>query len=400
MIKNIKLLTFWCFILFVVHFLTSCNNKRSISDTNEIYHNTVYYKDGHFAAWSANGGMWAWDNEVLICFTVADHAEKTGHTYNNATAKNMFARSLDGGETWTIENAYKQGITGQAMDHKIGDKAIPPKELGKPMDFSNPNFAILFQRESNRNGPTHFYYTYDRGKSWSGPFNFPNFDSIGVTNRTDYIINGKSDMFVMLSIGHGRTGIAQTRNGGINWELVSYIGPDFTNSEKTYNRNDYSLMPSTVRLSPNEILTTIRHREGDEGHVWITSYFSNDNGLTWQQLPDPVSDNVNSPPALIKLPDNRLVLIYIFRRGGWNAGEKTFSNSSVCAKISSDNGQTWSEEIVLRENDGANSDVGYPKVVMRPDGKLVISYYWNHSLDDERTPYRYIASTIWNPNKW
>ncbi len=360
-------------------------------------HEIVYYEEGRFAAWPANGGMWVWDKEILVCFNVADHVDKSGHTYDVSTARNMFARSLDGGETWAIEDAYESGITGYAMDHRIGEKAVAPRQLEKPMDFHNPDFAFMFQRETNNRGPAHFYYSYDRGKSWFGPYSFPELDPAGITNRTDYIIDGRHEMLAMLSIGHGRTGVAQTKDGGISWELLSYIGPDFTRSEELQGRNDYSLMPSTVRLSSSEILTAIRHREGDEGKVWLTSYLSEDNGQTWNQIDDPVKDNINSPPALMQLSDGRLVLVYIFRRGGWDADPGTFEGSSLCARISSDNGRTWGDEIVLRGDEGANNDSGYPRIVARPDGKLVITYYWNHSLDRTRPPYRYIVATIWDP---
>jgi hypothetical protein len=103
-----------------------------------------------------------------------------------------------------------------------------------------------------------------------------------------------------------------------------------------------------------------------------------------------VTDNVNSPPALIRLPDGRLVLAYAFRRGG---GE----GSSICARISKDEGRSWSDEIVLRGNEGASGDIGYPRIVRREDGKLVLTYYWNHALDKDKPPYRHIACTIWDP---
>ncbi|MEX1013975.1 MAG: hypothetical protein WDZ80_02335, partial [Candidatus Paceibacterota bacterium] len=229
------------FFLFGWNNIEVFNNVQDAGIENEV----VYFEEGKFAAWPANGGMWIWDNEILICFTVADHdySVKSGHTYNESTSRNMFARSLDGGKSWIIEDAYKQGVTGKAMDHQIGDNAVIPKDLEKPIDFRNPNFALLFQRETNRSGPTHFYYTYDRGKSWYGPYIFPHLDSAGITNRTDYFVESKNELSAMLSIGHGRTAYAQTKDGGLNWELTSYVGPDFTKSEEISNRNDYSLMP-------------------------------------------------------------------------------------------------------------------------------------------------------------
>ncbi|MCG2587802.1 exo-alpha-sialidase [Rhodohalobacter sulfatireducens] len=390
-----------CLLVVFLFMLGGYVHKEVLDEepSTRIEHEVAYFEEGKFAAWPANGGMWIWGNEILVCFTVADHDYNvnSGHTYDVSTSRNMLARSLDSVETWNIEDAYEQGITGKAMDHQIGSRALKPKELENPIDFQNPNFALLFQRETNRNGPTHFYYTYDRGKSWFGPYTFPNLDPAGITNRTDYFVDSKNELSTMLSIGHGRTAIARTDDGGLSWDLISYVGPDFTKSEEISGRNDYSLMPSTVRLSNSKILTTIRHREGDGGKVWITSYLSGDNGLSWTKLEDPVKKHVNSPPALVKLPDGRLVLIYIERKRNWEVDSIESSSSVLAAKISNDEGHTWGKEIILRENDGANSDVGYPKAVVKPDGEVVIAYYWNHSLDENEDPYRYIAITSWTP---
>ena len=35
-------------------------------------------------------------------------------------------------------------------------------------------------------GPSLLWYTYDKGKSWKGPFHFPQFGD-GVAARTDYL---------------------------------------------------------------------------------------------------------------------------------------------------------------------------------------------------------------------
>ncbi len=62
------------------------------------------------------------------------------------------------------------------------------------------------------------------------------------------------------------------------------------------------------------------------------------------------------------------------------------------AKLSSDGGQTWGDEIVLR-NDGGGRDIGYPRSVQRPDGRVVTVYYWC----DDPSQTRYIVATIWDP---
>jgi hypothetical protein len=65
----------------------------------------------------------------------------------------------------------------------------------------------------------------------------------------------------------------------------------------------------------------------------------------------------------------------------------------ICAKLSNDGGRTWTGELVLRD-DGAGRDIGYPRTVQPPDGKIVtIHYFW----DAKTGPERYIAATIWDP---
>ena len=57
------------------------------------------------------------------------------------------------------------------------------------------------------------------------------------------------------------------------------------------------------------------------------------------------------------------------------------------ARLSSDTGQSWSDEISLR-SDAPTWEVGYPRTAERPDGKVVTVYYWAGM----------IAATIWDPN--
>jgi hypothetical protein len=307
----------------------------------------------------------------------------------------MFARSLDGGETWTREDAYAQGITGAGHDHRV-HQGKPLRSLAEPIDFSHPDLAMLFHRQHIHQGDSFFYYTVDRGKSWAGPFKFPRLDTNGLAARTDYIIDGPREALVFLTATkndgrEGRIAAFRTEDGGVTWRRIAWIG------DEPETGRDFAIMPASVRLAPAKVLTVIRHRGGNAGngkkdHTRLTSFLSEDNGHTWKQVADPVPDNVNNPAALIKLPDGRLVLAYVFRN-------RDADGSSVCAKISLDGGQSWGPEIVLREKEGASGDVGYPRIVRRSDDKLVISYYWNHALRKDLPPYRYIAATIWDLEK-
>jgi hypothetical protein len=135
-------------------------------------------------------------------------------------------------------------------------------------------------------------------------------------------------------------------------------------------------MPSSVRLDDGAILTAVRYRP------FIDAYLSQDEGESWERLRRPAPKTGGNPPSLVKLHDGRLVLTYGYR-------EPPFG---IRAVLSADQGRSWSEPFVLRD-DGGSWDLGYTRTAQRPDGKLVTVYYYNLGEDSER----FIAGTIWDP---
>jgi len=163
----------------------------------------------------------------------------------------------------------------------------------------------------------------------------------------------------------------RTTDGGKTWSLVSWVGPE---------PEGFAIMPSSVRLSPSRILTTVRRKEGDQHFIdgWVTD----DNGATWKLLGKAVEStggSVGNPPSMIQLKDGRLALTYGFRSEPYG----------MRARLSRDGGNSWGSEIVLRD-DAGTWDLGYPRTVQRADGKIVTTYYFNDRKDRER----YIAATI------
>jgi hypothetical protein len=364
----------------------------SQSDGFSVRHEIVFSEDGKYGGWPANHGIWSWGNEILIGFVEADYKETTPglHTYDISSSRNKYARSLDGGVTWKITDAFEIGQRALGHDnYDISHKAIEPVKMTSPIsDFTDPGFLLTFLRHNNNDGPSHYYYSTNKGKTWEGAFTLPNMGTPGIANRTDYIVDGKHELSVFITVAksnhkEGRVALSRTKDGGLTWKLVSWITPE---------QNGFDIMPSSVRLSDNELLSTVRTRL-DNGQNKITSYKSMDNGKSWENLNDPVPDTGTggSPPALTKLKDGKLALGYIHR---------SEYGSRVHVRFSDDNGETWGDEITLRSGDGANKDVGYPKIVQRTDGKLVMVYYWNNALTEGAKPYRYIAATIFNPKEF
>ena len=68
-------------------------------------------------------------------------------------------------------------------------------------------------------------------------------------------------------------------------------------------------MPSTVRISPTDLVTTIRRLDAPKS--WIDAYASHDDGKSWSFLSTPEPDTgEGNPPSLLRLADGRLCLIY------------------------------------------------------------------------------------------
>jgi hypothetical protein len=364
-------------------------------------HVIVYREAGKFAGWPANYGMWAWDDEIVVGFTQCTQLPKAGfHTRDrNQPAYPMQARSLDGGYTWsTIRTpAPSPGGRGFSADeHMVPELRVAraieqgleplPRPCPGAIDFTGPNFAMMCARTGLGGGTVAwFYLTEDRAHTWQGPFSLPLFGQTGIEARTDYLINGPGDcsIFVTASNEKGEEGkgvlMARTTDGGQSFQQVSWVDV----SEQTE-----LIMPSSVRLEGGTILTAIRCsvREGqfEQTPTWIDLYESTDNGNSFHLLNRPVPDagSGGNPPALTRLHDGRICLVYGYRAAPFG----------IRARISEDGGHSWGEVIHLREG-GACSDLGYPRTIQRPDGALVTTYYFNDHPDTER----YIAATIWRP---
>jgi len=248
-----------------------------------------------------------------------------------------------------------------------------------------------------------WFCSLDKGASWRGPFTFgnlsdhPELADTEFTSRTAYLVSSSRECLVFLSVrkkageklgemqlsATDKVFLARTTDAGKSFEFVSWI----VSFKDPYR----AVMPAPVRISRDKLLAAIRRRnlrkDIHDDACWIDCYESMDNGQNWAFISRVCETGIGNgnPPAMIRLADGRLGCVYADR-----------SRLLLLAKYSKDEGKTWGEEQVLREDfrsrNGDRVDSGYPRLFQRPDGKLVTVYFW---CTPER-PESHIEATIFS----
>jgi hypothetical protein len=158
-----------------------------------------------------------------------------------------------------------------------------------------------------------------------------------------------------------KMGVCESTDDGITWtwlaDIPSRPGDRLVESDGRFNY----LELSALECDSGKILCQIRNRnKANEGETLQTE--STDGGRSWSR-PHPI-DVWGMPSHLLRLSDGRILMTYGYRR-------KPFGNQ---ARVSADEGATWSEAMVL-SGDGSNFDLGYPSTVQLDDGSLVTVWY-------------------------
>ncbi|MHC4214811.1 MAG: hypothetical protein ACYSWP_15725 [Planctomycetota bacterium] len=151
-------------------------------------HVVVYDEPGRYAGWPANGGFWMWGDKMAVSFECGWFKDKPdwedGHARDMSRGNaDIVAHSSDGGMTWT-HGTYP------AMSSDDGMVPLP-----EAMDFSREGFAFKCQGER-------FYYTYDYGQTWAGPFRLNiqdrPFKDEHVESHTCYLVTGPKEGYFFL----------------------------------------------------------------------------------------------------------------------------------------------------------------------------------------------------------
>ncbi len=355
----------------------------------DVEHGVVYANEGEFAGWPANEGFWQWGNEMLVGFNVTQIKQRDDfHNIDKNTYMWInFARSLNGGKTWAIEE-HPEISTPGGLDEagvykkKLGYPAIKKAiDYGGGISFTDDSFGMKMRWNK-------FWVTKDRGRVWQGPYHLPSFGFNRLMARTNYVVIDSQTMLLFYSVTnmprekgeHGRTLVVKTSDGGKTFENLGWLTEDpYKGYEKLKGGvlPAYALMPGVMKLDDGTVLAAVRGRINR--HKWVDVVASDDEGKTWRKISQ-LFDKNNNPASLVSLGGQRIAAIYGYR------GEPY----GIRAKVSEDGGVTWSREVMLRD-DGREWDLGYVRAGLRSDGRITAVYY--HTTESH--PAEFIASTIW-----
>lgn len=138
-------------------------------------------------------------------------------------------------------------------------------------------------------------------------------------------------------------------DGGQTWQHRAVIAPTI------YNET------ALVALRSGRLLAVAR-TWGDQR---MDIFASDDSGYTWVHN-GPVSLGMQIPAQMIQLADERVLMVYGLRNPGL---------FGVAARVSSDDGQTWSAPQLLVNLGTERVDCGYPASVQLADESIVTAYY-------------------------
>jgi hypothetical protein len=153
-----------------------------------------------------------------------------------------------------------------------------------------------------------------------------------------------------------RIGVSESTDDGQTWHWLGEIPARPGDDPK----KDYHELHA-VETAGGRLIAQIRnHNAANAAETLQTE--SSDGGKTWT-IPHGIGV-WGLPSHLLALRDGRLLMTYGHRR-------PPFGNQ---ARISSDEGGTWSEAMIL-SGDGIGGDLGYPSTVELKDGSLLTVWY-------------------------
>jgi len=191
----------------------------------------------------------------------------------------------------------------------------------------------------------------DGGATWSERLRVPVNSPHGpIATRSGRLLYAGKALWVSDQVG-----VCESLDDGQSWSWLAEIPVREGDERRHYHELHL------VEAGDGTLVCHIRNENRQSDGETLQSE-SIDGGKTWS-VPHTIGV-WGIPSHLLRLKDDRLLMSYGYRRA-------PYGNQ---ARISSDNGQTWSEPMTL-SSDGTTGDLGYPSTVECDDGILVTVWY-------------------------
>ena len=287
-------------------------------------------------------------------------------------------RSRDGGATWSWPRTIYDGPT----DDRDSGVLVTDKGTILVTTFTSNAYAEQLKNEIKRRSEGKGNFSDERFEKWMSVHRRVSDEErekeLGswIFRSTDDGVNFEARRRVAVNSPHGpvqrrdgtlfypgcelwtperRVAVWTSSDDGQSWEFLSQIPARDGDDPQQYHELH------GVEAADGTLIVQIRNHNKTNAQETLQTE-STDGGATWSQ---PHTIGVwGLPSHLIRLADERLLMTYGHRRA-------PFGNQ---ARVSADNGKTWSEPMILAGND-ASRDLGYPSTVQMSDGSLVSVWY-------------------------
>jgi hypothetical protein len=360
-----------------------------------IRHITIDYDQQAYCGHPRQCGIWGFGHgELAVLYRRAPCRYETekdvSHSpYDGYMSRSdiVLRRSYDHGATWRPENETIVWSNSLPLEEKLAFLSQDPTQR-KVLDMSRPEamFFIGFTSVSVRNPKTGKLVkaspkisgafqirSTDKGRSWeSSPLPLESWGYPPVVALPDGTY--------ARTAGSGRVFLSVSTDHGMNWRTLSLIAKD----QSGLGRTTYA---GLVAL-PNGRLQCYYLMLGGQCHALCMS--ESEDRLVWSD-PRPIVRYGHGPwtarrwtastyalrrayggweqryrsPWPLRLRDGRIVVVFARRE----------YPPSIAVVWSEDDGQTWSDEAILRD-DAEGSDMGYPAAVELDDGRIFTAYYF------------------------
>lgn len=302
------------------------------------------------------------------------------------STETCLTHSTDNGETWSPPQSFLSGYQCPDLTRlKNGTLVLSTHRLelvSKEIHEKCPTSrGVLDTPWPGIHAGTYIWRSQDNGETWSDFTNLhsvPNIEPFHPNLPIPIAVRGNvietDDKRLLISAYTlPEPNTAQLFESTDNGQTWSYLTPIAEGFNETY----------LLETTNGNLLAFLRGWEKEDTYLSQ----STDGGTTWST---PTQLCKGHPACAVLLPNGQIFVAYGYR----------FPNEyGVRAQLLSPEGTPIDKSEIIIRNDGAVSDLGYPKACLLPNGQIYLTYYINRKTDaSDATAPRYIEGCILNIN--